>query len=157
MIKRPIIRRAVGAVLALGLVATAVGLLPGSAGAQSPYRPSKPDLHVKVFPVGSDCNTVRFEVGVSPQANPPSDTYDVKVRVVDWVSGTPTTAWERTFTMSASNPHRIHTKAEFPLPADRRFNPDFENLLYIFVDPDRVIAESNEYNNIATFEGTCIG
>jgi hypothetical protein len=59
--------------------------------------------------------------------------------------------------MYADRRHQIHTTAEFPLPADRRFNPDFENVLTIVVDPDKEIAESNEYNNRATFEGTCIG
>jgi hypothetical protein len=156
MNRQLIIRRAFGAILGLGLVVAATGTLPGSAGAQSSYQPSKPDLSIHIDPARSDCNTVRFTVAVSPQANPPSGTYDVKVRVVDRVFGTPTTAYERTFKMFASG-HRIHATVDFPMPADRRFNPDFENVLSIAVDPDKEIAESYEYNNSDSFEGTCIG
>jgi hypothetical protein len=132
-------------------------MLSGSAGAQSPSQLSKPDLYVTVVPYLSDCNTVRFELGFIPPANPSRRTYDVKVRVTDWVSGTPTTAWERTFEVDGSRAAKLQATADFPLPADRRFDPDFENVLKIVVDPDQAIAERNEFNNFHAFLGVCSG
>jgi hypothetical protein len=157
MIKRPSIRRALGAMLTLGLVVTTTGMLPGSAGAQSPSQLSKPDLYVTVLPTGSDCNTVRFELGFIPKANPTRGTYDVNVRVIDWISGRQTVAWERRFTMDASSAAKLQATADFSLPADHRFDPDFENVLKVVVDPDQEIAERNEFNNFSAIRRTCSG
>jgi subtilase family serine protease len=43
------------------------------------------------------------------------------------------------------------------MPADANFQPDWGNEITVEVDPDNLIAESDESNNTLVVTGTCVG
>jgi hypothetical protein len=102
------------------------------------------------------CHRVTFTVHLSPGLFQPVGNQAVTVRVIDQISGVPTTVGEVLLFLPAAG-GSVSAMVEWPEPPDAFYGPDFFNEITVVVDPDNKIAERDESNNSVTVIGTCIG
>jgi CARDB protein len=120
-----------------------------------------PDLSIAVVNVEGNtqvtyCNRVTFDVTLSPGLIPSSGNVPVRVRVTDKVFGLPQPVGDLTLYLPGTG-GTARTSVQFPMPADANFQPDWGNEITVEVDPDNLIAESDESNNTLVVTGTCVG
>lgn len=116
-----------------------------------------PDLSVAEVTADKSANHVTFDVKLSPGLlSPKAGIQLIGVRVTDKVFDVDQVVFDGSVALPASG-GMSRISVEFPMPADAKFTPDFTNELTIEVDPNHLVAESNETNNKITVYGTTLG
>jgi len=115
-----------------------------------------PDLSIKALKDDvPSCSRVRFAVTYHPGMFPKDGWVQVPIEIKDTRSAEPPI--RMTISMSAKGETREILVGWWPTVSDAKFTPDYTTTLRVTVDPDHLMAERNEANNVATFDGTCIG